>query len=122
MASRFQFESPVKIADGGGGLIEARDVNGDGRMDIVSPQFFAPVQAQPFVPAVARDASVASYVWFENNADGSFTRHAIGTNQWPVMALAPCTGWSSRTMAPSLPINCPTVMDMARTVDRWSRI
>jgi hypothetical protein len=86
---RGKFYPPVKIADGGGGLIEAHDVNGDGRMDIVSPQFFGPVQAQPFVPAVARDASVASYVWFENNGDGTFTRHAIGTNQGPGFTIVP---------------------------------
>lgn len=83
------FQPPVRIADGGGGLIEAYDVNGDGLLDIVSPQFFGPVAAQPFVPAPARDASVASFVWFENNGDGTFSRHAIGTNQGPGFVIVP---------------------------------
>ena len=72
------FQAPVKIGDGGGALIEAYDVNDDGLTDIVSPQFFGPVAGQPFVPPFARDASVASFVWFENKGDGTFAKHAIG--------------------------------------------
>jgi len=83
------FQSAVKVADGGGGLIEAYDVNRDGRMDIVSPQFFGPVSGQPMVPAAARDASVASFVWFENKGNGVFTRHAIGTNQGTGFSIVP---------------------------------
>jgi hypothetical protein len=83
------FQPAVKIADGGGGLIEAYDVNRDGRIDIVSPQFFGPVAGQPFVPPPARNASVASFVWFENNGTGTFTRHAIGTNQGTGFAIVP---------------------------------
>lgn len=83
------FQPPVKLADGGGGLIEAFDVNGDGLLDIVSPQFFGPVATQPFVPQAARDASVASFVWFENLGGGSFVRHAIGTDQGPGFVIIP---------------------------------
>jgi len=84
-----EFDYPVKVADGGGALIVAHDVNNDGLLDIVSPQFFGPVAAQPFVPEFARDASVASYVWFENNGNGSFTRWAIGINQGPGFTITP---------------------------------
>ncbi|WP_101758579.1 VCBS repeat-containing protein [Oceanicoccus sp. KOV_DT_Chl] len=83
------FQPAYKLADGGGGLIEAYDVNGDGRMDIVSPQYFGPVAGQPFVPSFARDASVASYVWFENTEFNGFQRHAIGTNQGTGFAIVP---------------------------------
>lgn len=83
------FQPAVKLADGGGGLIEAYDINRDGRIDIVSPQFFGPVAGQPFVPSPARDASVASFVWFENKSDGTFARHAIGTNQGTGFAIVP---------------------------------
>jgi hypothetical protein len=83
------FQAAAKISDGGGGLIEAHDVNGDGRMDLVSPQFFGPVAGQPFVPVFARGASVASYVWMENMGDGTFTRHAIGTNQGNGFMITP---------------------------------
>lgn len=83
------FQPAVKLADGGGSLIEAYDVNRDGRIDIVSPQLFGPVAGQPFVPAPARDASVASFVWFENTGTGTFTRHAIGTDQGTGFAIVP---------------------------------
>jgi hypothetical protein len=83
------FLPAVTLANGGGGLIEAYDVNGDGRMDIVSPQFFGQVAGQPFVPDFARDASVASYVWFENTKFNGFVRHAIGTNQGNGFAIVP---------------------------------
>lgn len=83
------FQAAVKISDGGGGLIEAHDVNGDGRLDIVSPQFFGPVAGQPFVPAFARGVSVASFVWMENMGDGTFVRRVIGTNQGPGFMITP---------------------------------
>lgn len=83
------FAPPLKVADGGGGLITAYDVNDDGLMDIVSPQFFGAVAAQPFVPPFARDASVASYVWFENNGNGTFSKWAIGTNEGPGFTIVP---------------------------------
>ncbi len=83
------FQPAITLAEGGGGLIEAYDVNGDGRMDIVSPQFFGPVAGQPFVPPFARDASVASFVWFENTEYYGFVRHAIGTNEGPGFAIIP---------------------------------
>ncbi len=84
-----QFAAPVKIADGGGSLIVAYDVDGDGRMDVVSPQFFGAVTVQPFVPVFARDASVASFVWFENLGNGAFVRHAIGVDQGPGFSIVP---------------------------------
>jgi hypothetical protein len=83
------FQAPVNVAPGGGSLIEAYDVNGDGHLDIVSPQYFGPVLGQPFVPPAARDASNASFVWFENDGAGNFTRHAIGTAQGPSFSIRP---------------------------------
>ena len=83
------FQSATTLAEGGGGLIEAYDVNADGRMDIVSPQYFGQVAGQPFVPTFARDASVASYVWFENTEFDGFVRHAIGVNQGTGFAIIP---------------------------------
>jgi hypothetical protein len=83
------FQEPVTVAIGGGGLIESYDVDNDGDMDIVSPQFFGPVAGQPFVPGFARNEDTASYVWFENLGDGSFDKHAIGTDQGPGFAIAP---------------------------------
>lgn len=90
------FQPGVKIGDGGGSLIEVHDVNGDGKLDIVSPQYFGPVTGQPFVPPFARDASVASYVWFEQTgsaADGltqaDFTKRAIGTAQGTAFSIKP---------------------------------
>ena len=84
-----KFADPVKVADGGGALITAYDINNDGLLDVVSPQFFGPVAGQPFVPPFARDASVASFVWFENNGDGTYTRWAIGTEQGPGFTIQP---------------------------------
>jgi hypothetical protein len=83
------FQAPVNVSPGGGSLIVAYDVNGDGHLDIVSPQYFGPVLGQPFVPPFARNASTASFVWFENDGAGNFTRHAIGTNQGPSFAIVP---------------------------------
>lgn len=83
------FDAPLTIADGGGALLTAYDVDGDGLLDIVSPQFFGPVAAQPFVPPFARDETVASYVWFQNHGDGSFTRHAIGIAEGPGFSIVP---------------------------------
>lgn len=83
------FGDPVKIADGGGALLEAYDVDGDGLLDIVSPQFFGPVAGQPFVPTFARGAAVASFVWFRNEGGGAFTRFAIGTAQGPGFSIVP---------------------------------
>jgi hypothetical protein len=84
-----QFGPAEKIGDGGGALLTAWDVNGNGLLDIVSPQFFGMVGAQPFVPPFARDASVASFVWFENLGDGTFAKHAIGTAQGPGFTIIP---------------------------------
>ena len=83
------FAAPQKVGDGGGALLVAHDVNNDGLLDVVSPQFFGPVAAQPFVPPVARDASVASFVWFENNGDGTYSKWAIGTNEGPGFTIIP---------------------------------
>lgn len=83
------FGAPITVGDGGGALIVAHDVNDDGLLDVVSPQFFGPVAGQPFVPPFARDASVASFVWFENNGDGTFTKWAIGTDQGPGFTIVP---------------------------------
>lgn len=83
------FVGPQTVSIGGGGLIEAYDVDEDGDMDVVSPQFFGPVSGQPFVPVFARDASVASFVWFENLGDGTFAKHAIGVDQGPGFAIVP---------------------------------
>jgi hypothetical protein len=83
------FQAPVNVADGGGSLIVAYDVNADGNLDIVSPQYFGPVLGQPFVPLAARNASNASFVWFENDGEGNFTRHAIGVDQGPSFSIVP---------------------------------
>ena len=83
------FQPPVKVGDGGGALIVAYDVTGNGLLDIVSPQFFGQVAGQPFVPPFARDASVASFVWFENHGDGNFSKWAIGTEQGPGFTIQP---------------------------------
>jgi hypothetical protein len=83
------FQPPVQVAVGGGSLILAYDVNNDGNLDIVSPQYFGPVLAQPFVPLAARNASNASFVWFENDGNGNFTRWAIGVNQGPGFCIVP---------------------------------
>lgn len=82
------FAPAVRAADGGGALIEAYDVDSDGDLDLLSPQFFGPVAGQPFVPAFARTAATASFVWFENDG-GVFTRHAIGVNQGPGFTFIP---------------------------------
>ncbi|MCB9616559.1 MAG: VCBS repeat-containing protein [Sandaracinus sp.] len=83
------FAAATTLSDGGGALIEAYDVNGDGLLDIVSPQYFGPVSGQPFVPPFARGASVASFVWFRNEGGGVFTRFAIGTAQGPGFSIVP---------------------------------
>ncbi|MDJ0927994.1 MAG: VCBS repeat-containing protein [Gammaproteobacteria bacterium] len=86
---RGRFAAPIKVGDGGGALIVAHDVNHDGLLDIVSPQFFGPVATQPFIPEADRGARVASYVWFENNGDGTYSKWAIGTNQGPGFTITP---------------------------------
>lgn len=83
------FQAPVVAGIGGGALIEAYDVDDDGDLDIVSPQFFGPVSGQPFVPEIARGPNEASFVWFENLGGGSFVKHAIGINQGPSFAIVP---------------------------------
>ena len=83
------FAPAATIALGGGGLIESYDVDGDGDMDIVSPQFFGPVAGQPFIPAFARNADTASFVWFENLGGGAFVKHAIGLDQGPGFMIIP---------------------------------
>lgn len=83
------FQAPVNVAAGGGSLIEAYDVNSDGHLDIVSAQYFGPVLGQPFVPEASRTASNASFVWFENDGAGNFTRHAIGVAQGPSFNIKP---------------------------------
>lgn len=83
------FSSAVTLATGGGSLLTAFDVNRDGRLDIVSPQFFGSVAGQPFIPVAARDADSASFVWFENMGDGNFVKHAIGIEQGPGFAIVP---------------------------------
>ena len=77
------FAPAATVGQGGGGLIEAHDVDGDGDMDIVSPQFFGNVAGQPFFPLAARNADSASFVWFENLGGGAFSKHAIGLDQGP---------------------------------------
>ena len=77
------FAPAATVGQGGGGLIEAYDVDGDGDMDIVSPQFFGNVAGQPFFPLAARNADSASFVWFENLGGGAFSKHAIGLDQGP---------------------------------------
>ena len=77
------FAPAATVGSGGGGLIEAYDVDGDGDQDIVSPQFFGDVAAQPFFPLEARNAASASFVWFENLGGGAFSKHAIGLDQGP---------------------------------------
>jgi hypothetical protein len=90
------FQAPVKVATGGGSLVQVYDVNSDGRLDIVSPQYFGPVAGQPFVPPFARGPAVASYVWFEQTGDASggltqanFVPHAIGTAQGTAFSIKP---------------------------------
>jgi hypothetical protein len=83
------FQAPVNVAAGGGSLIVAHDVDSDGHLDIVSPQYFGPVLLQPTVPVASRDASNASFVWFENDGAGHFTRHAIGVDQGPSFSIVP---------------------------------
>ena len=83
------FDAPIAISPGGGSLLSAYDVNADGRLDIVSPQFFGPVTLQPLFVESARDTSMASFVWFENLGDGNFEKHSIGIDQGPGFAMVP---------------------------------
>jgi hypothetical protein len=83
------FGGAETLSPGGGALLSAYDVDGDGRLDVVSPQFFGDVAGQPFVPGFARGPSVASFVWFRNNPDGTFTRFAISTNEGPGFSIVP---------------------------------
>jgi hypothetical protein len=90
------FQAPVKIGDGGGSLVQLYDVDADGRLDVVSPQYFGGVAGQPFVPPQFRDASVASFVWFQQTGDASdgltqadFTKRAIGTAQGTSFSIKP---------------------------------
>ncbi len=84
------FGSPVVLGNGGGSLPVVRDVDGDGKLDIVSAQYFGGVAFQP-VPGFPQSADTASYVWFKQSAtDGDglpgltaadFSKQAIGTAQ-----------------------------------------
>ncbi|QFU76624.1 VCBS repeat-containing protein [Halioglobus maricola] len=84
-----EFGAPMTIGNGGGSLLTAYDVNEDGLMDVVSPQFFGLPLGQPFIPVDNRNAGIASFVWFENMGDGSFLHHAIGVDQGPGFAIVP---------------------------------
>jgi hypothetical protein len=43
----------------------------------------------PIYPAAARNETNASFVWFETDGQGNFTRYAIGTNQDPSFSIVP---------------------------------
>ena len=74
------FDAPVPIASTGGSLPVVHDVNGDGRLDIVSAQYFG----FPNGPAAV---SVPSYRWYEQTGaiapggltSANFTAHTIAT-------------------------------------------
>ncbi len=75
------------------------DVNGDGKADIVSAQFFGNVAGQPFVPSVpsfVRGPSVSSFIWLQQGDDGiaglsaaDFTPRKIGAAEGPSFQIIP---------------------------------
>jgi len=90
------FQAPVIIGNGGGSTPYVSDVNGDGRLDVVSAQYFGQVGGQPFIPSFARGPDAASFVWFEQGGDASagltaanFTKRTIGANQGPSFEIRP---------------------------------
>ncbi|MFD3807655.1 FG-GAP repeat domain-containing protein [Streptomyces sp. NPDC058619] len=78
---RFSSE-PIDVAAGGGALLPVvEDIDSDGDLDLVSPQYFEPK---------------AAYVWLERTAApspdhpmGTFARHVIDTTQGRAIALRP---------------------------------
>jgi len=90
------FQAPINIGNGGGSIPNVSDVNGDGRLDVVSAQYFGQVLGQPFIPSFARTPDQASFVWFEQGGDASggltaanFTKRTIGAAQGPSFEIRP---------------------------------
>ena len=62
------FSGPYAIGEGGGFMFLVTDINGDGKPDVVAPQFFitSPDNNLPWGSALFPDPLGASLVWFEN--------------------------------------------------------
>ncbi len=81
------YSGPYQIGDGGGFLFEMADIDGDGNLDIVAPQFF--IYAAGFVRKAPGDPDGDSLIWFKNpgkaalaaNHNLAWDRHTID-NEW----------------------------------------
>jgi hypothetical protein len=74
------FDPPVTLADAGGSLPVVHDVDGDGRLDIVSAQYFG-------FPNGPGAVTMPSFMWFQQTGDlgaggldaSNFSKHTIAT-------------------------------------------
>jgi hypothetical protein len=80
-ADRFA-KTPIKLGDGGGSLPVYRDVDGDGRKDIVCGQFFMAGE---------------SFSWYQNpGATGTWTKHVMDATAGPSIQIE----WVDNLMGP----------------------
>jgi hypothetical protein len=67
------FGEAEDLAEGGGSFPRARDIDGDGDLDLASAEYFV---------------EGGSFAWFEQGASGDFTRHVIDDSVGPSIMLS----------------------------------
>jgi len=77
------FSGPYQIGEGGGFLFEMADIDGDGNLDIVAPQFF--IFNAGFVREAPGDPDGDSLIWFSNPGKAAIAaNHNVAWNRYTI--------------------------------------